>query len=231
MEFTEERMNFVKLSYILLDVVAKHLRELFIKKWNEKYPNNQWTSDATSGDFLYNELPFIKAAKDAEDAKIAKAAKAVKDGNKKEKEVKKKGNPYHDKMKTGKEEEWDITTLVKVMLDSGLNLVPGCRGMNERNPPLLVSEEIDIIRQSRNTSFGHETSMSCSPNKFATVVTEIKSVAKSLFGDDVEKEICEIENGSIDKTMIEKLVELFKMETDLKKHVDEMDNKLNGKLS
>ena len=206
MEITEERENFIKLSYIIVEVVAKHLRALFIKKWNNKYPSQQWNSDAASGIFLYNILPIGFRSST---------------GN----------TVYVDKMKTGKEEEWDTTTLVKVMLNSGLNLVQGCRPVNQRSIPLRPSEEIEVIRNYRNGSFAHLPMMLCKSNEFKQAVADIKSAAKGLFGVDVEKEICEVENCSIDKTIIEKLVKLIKMETDLKQNVDEMVKKLNGKLS
>ena len=210
MEFTKERENFVKLSYIILDIAAKHLRMLFKKKWNDKYngqnyPNQQWNSDATSGNFLYNELPT-----------------GFRDG---------KGNKeYVAKMKTGIEQEWDITTLVKVMLDSGLNLVQGCQPKGRRSTPIRPSEEIDIIREYRNGLFAHLPEMSCTSNDFNQAVSDIKSAAKNLFGEDAEKEIGEIENWSLDKGIIERLEKLIKMETDLKQHVKKVIEMLNGKL-
>ena len=211
MEFTKERENFVKLSYIILDISAKHLRMLFKKKWNDKYngqnyPNQPWNSDATSGNNLYNELPT-----------------GFRDG---------KGNKeYVAKMQTGIEQEWDITTLVKVMLECGLNLVQGCRSMGERRFPLRPSEEIDIIRKYRDGLFAHLPEMSCKSNDFNQAVSDIKSAAKNLFGEDAENEIGEIENWSLDKGIIERLEKLFKMETDLKQYVEKLDGMLNGKLS
>ena len=211
MEYTKERENFVKLSYIILDISAKHLRILFKNKWNDKYngqkyPNQQWNSDATSGNFLYNELPT-----------------GFRDG---------KGNKeYVTKMKTGIEQEWDITTLVKVMLDCGLDLVKGCRPKDQRSTPFRLSEEIEIIRECRNKLFAHSPRMSCKPKEFKQAVSDIKTAAKNLFGEDAEKEIGEIENGSLDKGIIERLEKLFKMETDLKQHVKKLIEMLNGKLS
>ena len=45
MELTGENNNYIKLSYILLDVVAKHLRKYFIKLWDAKYPSEKWNDD------------------------------------------------------------------------------------------------------------------------------------------------------------------------------------------
>ena len=45
MELSPENENHVKLSYILLNVVAKHLRTYFVKLWDEKYPDEKWMDD------------------------------------------------------------------------------------------------------------------------------------------------------------------------------------------
>ena len=206
MEFTEERKNFIKLSYIIFDIAAKHLRILFKKKWNEKYPIQQWNSDAMSGNFLYNKLST--GFRDSKGNKV-----------------------YVNKMKTGNEQEWDTTTLVKVLLDCGLKLVDGCRDKNKRTFPFRPSEEIEIIRECRNGLFAHLPKASCTSTEFNQAVSDIKSAAKNLFGEDAEKEICEIENGSIDKGIIERLEKLLKLETDLKQHADKLNGMLNGNLS
>ena len=207
MGFSEERENFVKLSYIILEIAAKHLRILFIQKWNEKYPNQQWTSDATSGNFLYNKLStgFRNSKSNTE---------------------------YVNKMKTGNEQEWDTTTLVKVMLDCGLKLVEGCRSKDQRSIPFRPSEEIDIIRKYRNGFFAHIPKMSCASNDFKQAVSDIKSAAKNLFGEDVENEIGEIENWSINEEIIEKLRKGIIKETDLKLYDKEkFIEMLNGNFS
>ena len=45
MELSRENENHVKLSYILLNIVAKHLRTYFVKLWDEKYPDEKWQDD------------------------------------------------------------------------------------------------------------------------------------------------------------------------------------------
>ena len=45
MELSPENENHVKLSYILLNIVAKHLRTYFVKLWDEKYPDEKWQGD------------------------------------------------------------------------------------------------------------------------------------------------------------------------------------------
>ena len=76
--------------------------------------------------------------------------------------VAKVNNNYTDKLKAGDEQQWDTTILVYVFLYSGLNLIDQWRNPNQtRIPPLRISEEIDIIRDTRNEFFGHATEMSC----------------------------------------------------------------------
>ena len=204
MEFTEEEENFHKLSEIILDIIAKHLRFLFIKKWNDKYngqtyPNQQWNSDATSGKFLCNELPS-----------------GFRYG---------KGNTeYVIKMETGNEQEWDTIILVKVMLDCGLNLVQGCRAKDKRSSPLRLSEELDKIRIYRN-DFAHNPKALCKPNNFKQFLSDIKSTAKNLFGEDAEKEIDKVEN------CWRKLKKEAKVDTDLEPHDKKFFEMQNGKLS
>ena len=200
MALLQEGENFVKLSYIILDIGAKHLRQLFKNKWDEKYPDKKWNSDDTSGDHLYNELSsdFVKS---------------------KSKQV------YIEKWKKGKDHEWDTTTLVKVMLESGLNLVQGCRPEGQRTIPLRISEEINIIRNIRNDFFAHLPSMSCPSDDFIRVITDIKRTAKRLFGEKVESEIHEIENSPIGDKVTNKVGKL------LNDIIKDFEKDLNGKPS
>jgi len=162
MALSNEKENFVKIVRIVLDVVPHYLRKLFITKWEEKYPNEKWQSNNTSGNAL-----------------VAKVAKV--------------NNNYADKLKAGDEQQWDTTVLVYVFLYSGLSLIDQCRNPKEtRIPPLRISEEIDIIRETRNEFFGHPPQMSCPSHDFTAIVDKLKSVAKNIFGADVEKEIDDI---------------------------------------
>ena len=198
MELSNEEENFVKIAKIVLDVVPHHLRKLFIAKWEEKYPNEKWESNSTSGDALVVEIAKIK----------------------------KVDTRYADKLKAGDEQQWDTTILVYVFLYSGLNLIDPCRNpIEERNPPLRISEEIDIIRVTRNEFFGHATQMSCPSNDFATLVDKLKSVARNLFGADAEKEIDDIRNLSAQST-----VDLRQRLEEEKNRNDQFNQSLKGKL-
>jgi len=162
-ESTVKEVNFVKITKIVLDVLPKYLRKCFIEHWNRKYSANQWKSDERSGQFLINQMP-TKAKK--------KTTKVV-----------------LEKLSEGNEEKWDTNILVYVMLFSDLDLVPKCRAKEERVPPLLISEEIDIIRDERNKAFAHAKTMVYSSDEFINTIAELKSVAKNIFEKGADNEI------------------------------------------
>ena len=56
MELTAENSNYIKLSYIILDVVAKHLRKYFIKLWDAKYPDEKWKDDIDKKNHKFKSL-------------------------------------------------------------------------------------------------------------------------------------------------------------------------------
>lgn len=197
MALLQEGENFVKLSFILFDIGARHLRQLFKKMWDEKYPNQKWNSDDASGDYLYNEL--------SSDFTRSRSKQM-----------------YIEKWRKGKDHEWDTTTLVKVMLESGLNLVKGCRPEGERTKPLRTSEEINIIRNIRNDFFAHLPTMSCPSDDYTRVIADIKRTAKNLFGEEAEHEIHKIESSPVGEDIIGQVEQL------LKDIVKDFENDLNG---
>ena len=176
--------NFVKLSYVLLEVVARHLREYFVKLWDQKYPNEKWNDDVVKRDLKLQSLLVTKGGKQRDDI-------------------------YSQNILKGDEQKWDITTLIRALLDSGFQLIDGCRPPDQRTIPLRESEEIEIIRGIRNTDYGHISSMSCALDDFMEIMKNIKSVARNLFGKDAEKEIYEIEISPITpkvRTQVDKLL-------------------------
>jgi len=201
MELSPEKDNFIKLSYILLDVVAQHLREYFVKLWDKKYPAEKWHDDVAKRNL---KLQSLLAA-----------------SNKKLKQ-----DIYSQKILNGDEKEWDLTTLIRALADSGLHLIKGCRPPVLRTIPLRKSEEIEIIRGIRNAEYGHISSMSCPMAKFRGIMTKIKSVAKNLFGEDAEMEIYTIEVSPVTPAMRKQVNELLKgVKEDveeMKKNVEEM---------
>ena len=195
MALSNEEESFVKIAKIVLDVVPHHLRKLFITKWEEKYPNEKWESNSTSGDALVSKIASVN-------------------------------RNYADKLKAGDEQQWDTTVLVYVFLYSGLKLIDQCRNPKEkRNPPLRISEEIDIIRETRNEFFGHATQMSCPSDDFAELVDKLKSVARNAFGADAEKEIDDIRNLSTQST-----ADLRQRLEEEKNRNDQFNQSLKGKL-
>jgi len=180
-----EKENYVRLAYVLLNVVAKHLRRYFIKLWDEKRPSEKW---------------------DGINNKKAKLQKLL------------VGNIATERMLDGNEENWDTTTLLHAILDSGLKLMEGRRPHTERSLPLLEGEQIDIIRDIRNSHYGHFLCMSCSDEKFKDIMADIKCVAKERFGEEAEKEIVNIETSPITSLMkkeMKLLIDKFKHEMEL----------------
>ena len=193
MELSDEKENFAKIANIVLDIVPKYLRKCFIAQWDTKYPNQTWQSGQASGQFLFNELPTN-----------------VKNNG--------KNTPYIDNLSTGVEENWDTTTLVFAFLYSGLALVPKCRGKSNRIHPLLDSEEIDVIREIRNSAFAHASTMSCPGPDFTKIMTDIKSVARNIFGKDAEDEIVKIETSQIEAKIAKQL--RSRLDTEIKRNQD-----------
>ena len=195
-----EEENFIKITKIILEAVPKHLRNLFVDKWDQKYQNNKWRSDSASGKFLFNQIP--------------NAAKNGRIGE------------YSNKLKSGKENEWDTSTLVYTMLYSQLNLIPNCRPDGKRSAPLLVSEEIDIIRKIRNEFFADVPTMKCSSATFVDIAWKINSVARNAFGANAENEICDIVRSQITTKVTDQLMHQLLME---KNRNDEFEKALRGK--
>ena len=183
MELSPEGDNFVKLSYILLDVVARHLREYFVKVWDQKYPNEKWHDDVAKRDLKLQSLLVTRDGRQKQDI-------------------------YSLKILEGNEREWDITTVIKAILDSGFKLIEGCRPPDQRTIPLRKSEQIEIIRGIRNTDYGHISSMSCPLDEFIDIMDKIRSVAKNLFGNEAKKEIYKIEVSPSTPNMREKVDKL-----------------------
>ena len=198
-----EEGNHIKVAKILLDIVPKYLRQLFIEKWNQKYPNHKWKSDRASGEYLFRELPLEVKSRKARGKVI-------------------------DKLRSGNENEWDMFTLIFVMLDSSLDLVEGCRRNDRRIPPLRISEEIDLIRVIKNDFYSHASSMSCSFSNFMTITSRIKSTAKHIFGNDAGNEIANIVQSPVATTMT---IERLKQQLEKEKNSSyELERLLKGKL-
>ena len=175
MALTGEEENFVKVTKVVVDVIPKYLRKCFIAKWNDKYEvqyNKPWNSDKAIGTFLFSEMPT-----------------AVQNNKKRAKEI--------EKLKEGNEQTWDTTTVVFALVEAGLNLIPGSRPKGNRPGQPRISEEIEVIRDVRNSFFGHVPNMSCSNTDFTAIVAKVKAVAQTLFGQDAEDEIDNVVKSQI----------------------------------
>ena len=185
MEFSPEKDNFVKLSYILFDVIARHLREYFVRLWDLKYPNDKWHDDGAKRDLKLQTLLVTRDGRQKQDA-------------------------YSQKILKGNEQEWDITISIKAILDSGFKLIEGCRAQDQRSIPLRESEELEIIRSIRNSDYAHLPSMSCTFDEFIDIMIKVNRAAGNLFGIDAEKEIYRILLSSITTPMREQVKTLLK---------------------
>ena len=184
MELSPEKDHFVKLSYILLDVVARYLREYFIRLWDQKYPNEKWHDDVGKKTLKLQSLLVTK------------------DGRQKQ-------DPYSLKILNGDEQEWDITTSIKAIVDSGFKLIEGCRPPDQRTIPLRESEELEIIRGIRNSEYAHLPSMSCTLDEFIDIMIKVNRAANNLFGIDAEREIYRILLSSTTIPMREQVEKLL----------------------
>ena len=174
MDLTSEQENFIKLVKIIVEIVPKHLRGLFITNWNAKFPSQPWANDATSGQYLYNAIPQSVKKNQA------------------------KFNKTLQQMILGGDcETWDPSALFFVLLYAGFKITDKCRPRNQRAYPFTVSENIDRLRELRNAVFGHVVNMSVPGVDFGSISTEIKRIIKGVFGAIAEDEIDQIVNAQI----------------------------------
>ena len=181
-----------------MDIIPKYLRIYFKEQWDKKYPANKWQSDENSGDFLVNEIPNnVKKKRGITQVNI-------------------------ENLKKGNEEAWDTTTLLFALLFSDLELIPKCRMEGKRTPPLSNSEEIDHLREIRNSSFAHAKTTSIKSDKFNELIASIKSIAEKVFNNDsAVKEIDRIEKSKLQTAVID-LGKQLQMEIDRDKELKQM---------
>ena len=182
MELKDEHENFVKLVKIIIEVLPKHLRALFVNKWDTNNPTQQWTNDAASGQLLHNAIP---------------------------QNVKKNKGRFHKTLEqmilTGDIKTWDPTALFFVFLNTEPNLIGTFRPKNQRIHPFTEIEKIDRFREIRNTFFAHVPNMSISAVDFGKISTELKGIAKDVFGNTAENEIDQIVNSQITTPLSDQL--------------------------
>eukprot|EP00794_Sanderia_malayensis_P017285 gene17285-19012_t len=147
MNLTIEEENFVKISYIVLEIVPKYIRQLFVDSWNAKFPGNIWDNTKKSGRILWNKVTAKVPFKEIETI-----------------------------LRNGDSTKWDVTALCFVLLKSNIGLLVPCRPKNKRTQPLTESELVDQLREIRNEYFGHRSSFSMPVSTFANALADIKAI-------------------------------------------------------
>ena len=184
MELSSDRERFIKLSWIVLEIIPTHLRNLFIKKWDEQSSNQKWNSDISSGTNLFNTL-----SRNLQD-----------NGNE---------SIYINKIREGNEQDWDMTILGKVFLDYGLKLIDDPRCLKDRCSPFNDGEKVSILRDIRNQCFAHLPSMSCLPDVFERIITEVKFAGEDLFEKPFQSDIDIIEHLPIQEEKLKDIERLI----------------------
>ena len=169
MDLTREEENFCKSTKMIIEIMPKHLRQLFVAEWDAKFPSQPWANDNVSGQLLFNAIPD-----------------SVKKGNG---DLKRK--ELQPKILSGDANSWDPTILFYLFLYADLQLIDACRPYTE------ITAAIDRFRELRNSYFGHPANISMSVDDFETLSKEIKDIAKFLFGAAAENEIDQIKHSQI----------------------------------
>ena len=210
MDLTKDQENFIKLVKIIVEIVPKHLRALFITNWDAKFPSQPWANNATSRQYLYNAIP-----------------QSVK-------QIQAKFNITLQKMiLAGDCKTWDPSALFFVLLYAGLKITDKCRPRNQRAYPFTVSECIDRLRELRNEFFGHVVNMSVSDADFGKISTEIKGIIKDVFGTGAEDEIDQVINAQVTSQLSHELKSKLDKEKQINKGFSEwimrLEEDLKGK--
>ena len=202
MVLSAEEENFIKITKIVLDIVPKYLRRLFVYCWS-KSRKYKWKPDDMSS-MMLSTVPVWYSNID-----IGK-------------------RHFMDTMTSVRIGEWNISTLLFAFLDANMYLVKGCRPVNKRSLPLRVSEEIDVIRMVKKDFFSDPSSMQCSSVTFTEVTSKIKSVARNIFDADAEIEIDEFIRSKITTTMTK---EQLKKQLPKKNPINEHEKLFSGEFS
>ena len=193
MNLNADQENFVKLGKLIIEIIPKYLRTLFKAKWNAKFPAKPWTDDAKSGQELFNVIPPTAKNKKGDLNKVM----------------------YQAKILAGNCELWDPTILFYVLLYSGLKLTDKCRPKGYRVYPLNDGERVDRLREIRNEFYGHPESTSVASATFGNVSSEIKDIAKDVFGSVAENEVCMIINSKMTTAQYDTLSKKYQEEKSL----------------
>ena len=200
MVLTKDQENFMKFTQVIVDVIPKYLRELFIRLWNDKFRETPWNSDSVSGERLWSAVPpEIQCDKQFCSQNV------------------------REKIQSGKEDSWDATLLIFLLLRAKLNLMENCRPI--RKPPLRKSEMIDNLRVMRNNFFAHASSTTLSFTDFQNKSMNLKIEVRNVFGNDAVSEIDEILKSDFETQLTVSLNERLYREIQFNQNLEE---KLEG---
>jgi len=101
LEIPNDQVNFIKIKKILMSILPKYLRELFKRRWNERFPENIWECGIGSGQLLADKIPRNFKEKQDNNHKI-------------------------NMIRNGYVNQWGINTLTLIMLDFDLELTDAC---------------------------------------------------------------------------------------------------------
>ena len=169
MDLTREEENFCNSTKMIIEIIPKHLRQLFVAEWDAKFPSQPWANDNVSGQLLFNAIP-------------PNAKNRNGDLNRKD---------LQPKILSGDANSWDPTILFYLFFYADLQLIDTCRPYTQR------AAAINRFRELRNSYFGHPANMSISVKDFETLSKEIKDIAKDVFGAVAENEIDQIIHSQI----------------------------------
>ena len=186
MDLTCEEENFCKSTKMIIEIMPKHLRQLFVTEWNAKFPSQPWANDAVSGQLLFNAIPPSAKNKNG-------------DLNRKE---------LQPKILSGDANSWDPTILFYLFFFADLQLIDTCR------PYTQTASTINRFRELRNSYFGHPANTCISVDDFETLSKEIKDIAKDLFGTLAENEIDQVIRSQMTTPEYHALKRMYKQDYD-----------------
>ena len=125
---------------------------------------------------------------------------------------------YKEKLRAGNENDWDTTVLMYVLDSSKLKLITA----NDK-------KNLDKLRKFRNEYFAHATKMVCPSIVFTQKVSEIRVIAKAVFGEDAKNEIDKILNSRVTTEMSRNLEQQLIKEEARNKEFEQLVSDIVGK--
>ena len=195
----ERKVYYDMLHHIVYNTTPIYLRKYFMYLWNTKFPESPWQSNYESGKSLVDKIVQCLVQRNRVDGSEEKTIKewiekGVKGGERPK--IRRKSTRRAaalQKFLAGDENDWDISALCYILLDSGLKLLKdGCRPDSKREEPLHASEVIEKIRKVRNKVVAHVGQKSCPHSmyeKYQNIVEETRIALKRELGDEVVDEM------------------------------------------